>query len=230
MADVHALFDAFVAADRGPAPADPHRFLDQVAGLDRRELELLIDGYLQRAPRRTVSPEVLRAAHPAGVAAGAARTSDRVERAFAGASGSWPVLLPRLREAARLPRRALVDALSSRLGVEDETERVAAYYHEMERGLLPADGVSDRVLVALAALLGESAERLRAAGRAIAPPAAVPGRDGTLAAAAFARTATPDEELAPPAEPAVKRPQSGRQAGALVDALFTGGPDAGATA
>lgn len=229
MPDVHALFDAFVASDRGAGPADPHRFLDQVSGLDRQELELLIDGYLQRTPRRAVSPEALRAAHPAGIAAGAARTSDRVERAFAGASGSWPVLLPRLREAARLPRRALVDALSSRLGVEDATERVATYYHEMERGLLPADGVSDRVLAALAALLGESAERLRAAGRAIAPPSPST-RHGGPAAAAFARTATPDEELAPPAEPAGTRQEAGRQAGALVDELFTGGPDAGAMA
>jgi hypothetical protein len=74
--------------------------------------------------------------------------------------------------------------------VSDRTDKVAGYYHEMEQGLLPAQGVSDRVLDALGQLVGETARALRDAGRALTPPS-----EGRLAApAAFARRA--------PAEPA----------------------------
>ena len=76
--------------------------------------------------------------------------------------------------------------LAAALGVGDRKDKVAGYYHEMEQGLLPARGVSDRVLDALGRIVGETAQSLRDAGRALAPsgegPAAAP-------AAAFARPA-----------------------------------------
>lgn len=224
MADVERLLAEFIAQDRGPTPADPSPFLEQVEGTDRKELLALIDAYLARAPRRPVAPSALRGG--AGMPDAARAVADRLERTLLGVSGEWPALLPRLRDAARLTRRQLVHELAERLDVADDAERVAEYYHRMEHGLLPADGVSDRVLRALAGLLGTTAARLRDAGRAVAA-APIP----LLAdEPAFARTATPDDELAAPppsrdgdatdVPPDMSRPR-GR-----VDELFTGGPAA----
>lgn len=213
-ADVQRLLDAFIADDRGAEPADPQRYLVKVDGIDRTELTALIDAYLARAPRRPVSGRASNATTRA--------VAEQVERGLFGASGAWPALLPRLRARARVVRRDLVAALAQRLGVADETERVAGYYHRMEQGLLPAAGVSDRVLEALGALLGESAQRLRAAGEAIAPLA------DPVDGPAHARTATPDDELA--ARTAAREQDPGERAPHdrnLVDELFTGGPGAG---
>jgi hypothetical protein len=53
----------------------------------------------------------------------------------------------------------------------------------MEQGLLPAQGVSDRVLSALGQLVGETTQALREAGRSLAPS----GEGPAAAPAAFAR-------------------------------------------
>ena len=55
----------------------------------------------------------------------------------------------------------------------------------MEQGLLPAAGVSDRVLEALGRIVGETAQVLRDAGRALTPS----GEGPAAPAAAFARRA-----------------------------------------
>lgn len=230
MTDVHALLAAFIAEDRGPVPADPRAYLDRVDGLDRSELELLIDAYLKRAPRRAVDPERLRAGDDPAVPLAARALAQRLERAETGVSGTWPLLLPQLREAARIQRRALVDALAQRLDVADESDRVAGYYHQMEHGLLPANGVSDRVLAALGALLGHTAAALRAAGETLAGAPSAMRPDGLGAgAAAFARTATPDRtKMAEQDDLGTPAPQPGRSEGASrVDQLFTGGAGAG---
>ena len=73
----------------------------------------------------------------------------------------------------------------------------------MEQGLLPAQGVSDRVLDALGQIVGETAQALRDAGRALTPPGE--GRPAAPAAA-FARRAS-----AEPAEAAVARRPASRQ-------------------
>ena len=54
--------------------------------------------------------------------------------------------------------------LAARLGAEGQSEKVGAYYHQMEQGLLPASGVSDSVLEALGRIVGDRAEALRKAG------------------------------------------------------------------
>jgi hypothetical protein len=227
MADVQELLEAFIAEDRGPAPADPLAYLAKADGADRAELELLIDAYLQRAPRRAVSLDGT--GQPPSPAA---RTAlERLERVYTGASGEWPVLLPQLREEAQIPRRELVARLAHQLDVADHTDQVRHYYHEMEHGLLPAAGVSDRVLAALGRLLGRSAQALRDAGRAVAP---LQRPSAHASAPTFARTATPDASKAveqpgdttAPAEPR----RTDEAVNALVDELFTGGPDAGAGA
>ncbi|HSI80255.1 MAG TPA: hypothetical protein VK919_06340, partial [Solirubrobacterales bacterium] len=163
MPDLDRLLDEFVAEHRAGADPDPRRFLAGLEGADRAELESLIDAYLARAPRREWDPEAF-AASPAREAA------DAAVRSLAGASGAWPVLLPRLRARARLRRDELIARLADDLGVGERADKVAAYYHRMEQGSLPAAGVSRRVLDALAAIVGAGAETLRRAGEAVEPP------------------------------------------------------------
>src|SRR6185436_12330694 len=103
MTDVNRLLEEFIAADRSGV-ADPAEFLARVDGLDRAELEALIDGYLARAPRRAFDRAAFEASPAAGVVA-----------SLAGSSGTWPALLPRLRHRARLKRAELVARLSSEL-------------------------------------------------------------------------------------------------------------------
>jgi hypothetical protein len=207
MTDVNRLLEEFIAEDRAGAVADPAAYLARAAGVDRAELEALIDGYLARAPRRAFS----RAAFEASPAAG------RVVASLAGSSGTWPSLLPRLRDRARLKRAELVARLASELGLGGREAKVASYYHAMEQGTLASSGVSDRVLEALGRIVGESAVALRAAGT-LAPPPSPPAPAG----AAFARVASPAPELMAAAA------GRGRVEGASperdeVDDLFTGG-------
>jgi hypothetical protein len=129
------------------------------------------------------------------------------------------VLLPRLRDSARLMRSELVTRLATALGVSGREEKVGRYYHAMEQGLLEPDGVSDRVLDVLGSLTGTTREALRAAARGFAPP---PG--SAAAAAAFARTATPDQEFAEAvaADMAPAAPARSDEAWDEVDELFRG--------
>jgi hypothetical protein len=198
MTDVNRLLEEFIAADRAGV-ADPAEYLARAEGLDRAELEALIDAYLARAPRRAFD----RAAFEASPAA-------RAVASLAGSSGTWPALLPRLRDRARLRRAELVARLAADLGVSGREAKVASYYHAMEQGTLPSAGVSQRVLEALGRLVGESADVLRRAGEATsAPPAG--------GAPAFARKAS-----APAAAPAM-RARVERPVRDEVDELFTSG-------
>ena len=209
MADVERLLHEFIAEDRSGGDADPLAYLTRTRGTDRVELEALIDAYLARAPRRRVDPT-------ADQPAAARRAVDELTRAVAGRSGWWPALLPRLRAAARLRRSEVVDRLARDLGATEREAKVGAYYHAMEQGTLPAAGVSDRVLEALATIVGTTAGRLRDAGCAIGGPPPDPH-----AGAAFARIGTPDPELLeePRPAPAPAPPVGQRDE---IDELFTG--------
>ena len=77
--------------------------------------------------------------------------------------------------------------------MSDRKDKVAGYYHEMEQGLLPAQGVSDRVLGALGQLVGETTQALRDPGRALRPL----GEGPTAPPAAFARRAHAEPADAP---------------------------------
>jgi hypothetical protein len=206
MTTVDDLFDRFRAAYRSGEAADPRSFLDELSGSDRRELEALIDAFLERAPSEPYTPEAF------------ARFRQRPERARlrdaldARLAETWETLLPAARNEAQITRASLVRRLAEALGVADREDRVGAYYHRMETGRLPAAGVSDRVLTALGEIVGVSAARLRAAGRTLRPePPAAGG-------AVFARTAAPAPAAAPPPAPA--RAPAERDE---VDELFTGG-------
>jgi hypothetical protein len=208
MSDVERLLDEYVAEHRAGGRADPREFVSRAAPAERRELAALIDAYVARAPRGQFDEASFRGSS-------AERTVDELERAIAGRAGLWPALLPRLRDRAGLKRIELVERLASALGVSDRADRVAGYYHEMEQGLLPAQGVSERVLEAIGQIVGESADALREAGRALTPP----GEGQGAAPAVFARRVyaelaeTPAPGAAPPAAPGWDE----------VDELFRGG-------
>jgi hypothetical protein len=115
-----------------------------------------------------------------------------------------------------LKRSALVEQLATALGVATKTSKVGDYYHQMEQGTLPAEGVSTRVLDALGRLVGESAHALREAGErhGQGPSPAVPQ-------AAFARRTYAEAAAAPSPGTAARSEEPAEWD--EVDHLFRGG-------
>ncbi len=161
MSDVDQLLSDYITEHRSGGEADPVRYLEQLEGTDREELAALIDAYLQRTPAAEWDPE-------AYAGSSAERTTEALAKALSGHAGLWPVVLPSLRERAKVKRAELVERLAEALGVGERREKVASYYHEMEQGSLDSEGVSPSVLEALAGIVGSSAESLKQAGRNLA--------------------------------------------------------------
>ena len=209
MTDVDRLLAEYIAEHRAGGDADPREYVSRASPPQRTELAALIDTYLAHAPRQPFDQAQFRGSR-------AERTVDELERAIAGQAGLWPALLPRLRVRAGLKRSTLVERLATALGVSSRQGKVASYYHQMEQGRLPAPGVSDKVLDALGQLVGETAQTLREAGRALSPPGEGPAR---APAAAFARRAYGDAGAAETAA----APPPPRADWDDVDELFRGG-------
>ena len=213
MAEIERLIDEFVADYEAGRDADPAKFLDRVEPGRRQELAERLDKYLMTAPTRRWDPKAFEGSL-------AQRASDRVYQSVEGVSGTWPELLPHLRNQARIKRRELVERLAGALGFDAEPQigKIGDYYNRMEHGRLPATGVSGRVIDALATVLGTDAERIRAAGSRIGEP-------GAGAQTAFARTAFPDAELADADALAETAPAQspGRATHDEIDALFLDG-------
>ncbi|MEA2294417.1 MAG: hypothetical protein QOE86_2056 [Solirubrobacteraceae bacterium] len=207
MPSVDDLFDRFRAAHRAGERADPRPYFEQLGGVDRRELESLIEAFLAAAPGRPYSDEDFARFEQDPLTQRVAAAVD----ARLPPEESWTTVLPRARHHARITRTALVARLADALGVSAQRDRVGDYYHEMETGTLPPQGVSRRVLDALSAIVDVPVEKLIAAGRALSPPGGGPAQ-------VFARTAhalrAPASSPAPAAEP----PQLDE-----VDELFIGG-------
>ncbi len=180
MTDLEKLVSEFAAAFESGSKPDPGKFLARAQVDERSALADRLDRYLDTAPTKAWDP----GAYERSPAKGAV---DRVFESFEGEAGSWPELLPSLRKKARIKREELTGKLAEALGFGSEQRRVHAYYHQMEHGQIPAEGVSDRVLEALAGLLGTSREKLREAGERVS------GAD-LAAGAGFARKAFPDPE------------------------------------
>ena len=143
---------------------------------DRQKLSVLIEGYLEHAARpQEWDPEAFEGS-------AADRAVQRVAEQWS-VAGELPGELVRLRNEGKITREDLVAKLADSLGVSGAKEKVASYYHRLERGLLPAEGVSAKVWNALASLLGTTGDSLReAASRGAAAEEGGP---------AYARTAVP---------------------------------------
>lgn len=215
MTDLDKLLRQYIERFESGGDVDPSDLIAQAETGEQAQLRELIAGYLEHAaPGR----EWDAAAFDGSVAERAvARTGEE----WSAAAGELPVELVRLRNDREITRADLVTRLADSLGVSGAREKVASYYHRLERGLLPAEGVSSRVWDALAQLLGTIAETLRRAGAAARPP---PTEE---AASAYARTAPP-----PPPEYATTESlkEESRVTGNdrsedpdEVDRLFTGG-------
>lgn len=208
---VDQIFEQFKAAHRAGDDVDPVQLLDRLQDTDRAELTALIDAYLTRAPRREWDGAAYEQSH-------APELVESLSRSLRGQAGLWPSVLPRLRDRARIKRADLVAELADRLGAGGQRAKVAGYYHEMEQGTLPADGVADTVLDALGSIVGESRDALRRAGQAFGP-----GPEGSEPQAVFARRARPIEGVSeaethasPSATDSTPEPDE-------IDRLFTGG-------
>jgi hypothetical protein len=175
MAEVDRLLRDYIARFESGGFADPREFLSKLEDRDRSELAALIDGYLEHAaPPKDWDPEAFEGSL-------AQRAVAQLAEQWSG--GDLPRELVALRTERKLKRSELIAKLAEALGVTAKQEKVALYYHRMEHGLLPAEGISGRVFDALATLLGTSAEALR---RAASPSGA------SEDAATFARLARPD--------------------------------------
>jgi hypothetical protein len=213
MAELERLFTEFIEADLAGDAPDPREYIDRLAGEDREQLAGLIDAYYVDAPLRRWDAEAFRGSE-------AERLTDELDRSFRGRAGLWPVLLPWLRHRARIRREDLVTRLAQALGVGDRAEKVGSYYHEMEQGLLPAEGVSNRVLEQLGRFYDTSAAALRRAGRSLAEDVSPSDAD-----AVFARTARPDERFSADMLESAPRADAIAPDRDEVDELFTGGEE-----
>ncbi len=107
--------------------------------------------------------------------------------------------------------------LAVRLGAEDQRAKVGDYYHQMEQGTLPADGVSDTVLEALGDDRRRGRDALRKAGSALGP-----GPEGsTRWTPTFARGACRSKSKL--CAPRRRRESPDAPEPDEVDRLFTGG-------
>lgn len=193
MASVDQLLAEFADEFRTTGEADPRKYLRQVEGPERRELVALIDGYLEHAPRRSWDSEAFRGSL-------AERVTEQLAGSLQPEAEPLTELLVELRNQRKLRRDELTERLADSLGVSGRERKVARYYHQLERGILPAEGVSGRVFEALGSILGASAERLRAAGTVVGGAAS-----DAPASPAFARQASPGIPTEPASPSAADR-------------------------
>jgi hypothetical protein len=221
MTDLDKLLGDYIEAYLGGKRPDPATFLEGLEGDEREQLSGLIEAFLLDAPNEEWDAEGYRESI-------AKQVVESLDQSLHGQSGLWPAVLPRLRNRAKLKRAEVVERLAAGIGAAGREEKVAAYYHQMERGQLPAGGVSGRVLEVLGEIVGESAARLRELGETLVPGGGGSVVETEMADAAFARTAAPDPAHMPaPAEsPGDEAAVRARRAGAdrdEIDDLFTGG-------
>ena len=214
MPEVQELLSEYIAEHKAGGEADPRVYLERVEGLDRAELATLIDAYLARSPGREWDANLYKGSPAEQV------TEDFARSLAHGSAGWWPTLLPQLRKRIGIQRKQVVAALSEALGAESQEERVADYYHRMERGTLDSSGVSDRVLDALARIYGTSGELLREIGKPIGKGRA-PGAVPAMARVAYPKSAKPPDEAAERTRP---EPVAPAREPDEIDELFTGGP------
>ncbi len=165
MTEVDERLRAYIQRFESGGETDP---ADLLKGLDppaRAELSALIEGYLEHgAPPAAWDPDAFEGSI-------SERAVARVAEQWSAASGELPHELVALRNERKLMRREVVARLAEKLGFTDDQEKVGFYYHQLERGLLPSEGVSSKVFDALSSILDTSTDVLRRAGESVAPSA-----------------------------------------------------------
>jgi hypothetical protein len=209
---VTRAFDEFTAAFRA-GRGDPKPFLSRFEGSERRELDLLIEAFIATGPVSDPDPADPRVAAITG----------QVLAELEAPAGGLASMLAGLRQRAKLTQEAVVRAIAESLGASPaETEKIDAYYHRLEWGSLPPDGLSRDLFGILAGVLRVKPGQLEKAASVGGAPAGSPGL-------IFARA---DEEVELSDDASVARreisplSESGEERGSgpdRIDELFTGG-------
>lgn len=171
MIGVDEIFSRFVTAHRKAGDADPRPYLDELSGVDRLELMVRIDRFLETAP-----PPAFDAAAFARFRADPAR--QRLVADVLNAS-----TLAELRAGTN--KRKLATALAERLGLSGHEDTVRARYHDIEAGNVDPARVRVSVWEALSDALGTTVDRVRDAAEAAFPG----GASAPAAGFSFARHA-----------------------------------------
>ena len=164
MSAVDELYRRYVQEYRDVGDADPRPYLDELAGVDRAELSLRIDRFLQQAPAPAFNAEAF-----------ARFRTDPTRQALV-ARVLNPETLSTLRAASGLTKADTAAALAERLELTGHELAVKARYHDIETGNTDPARIRPRVWEALSAVLRAPAEKLREAaenafggGQAFAP-------------------------------------------------------------
>lgn len=205
---VNERFERFRDRFLAEGAANPREYLEGLEGDERAELELLIEVFLIEAPPRPWNEEEFKRT-------GAAAFAERMAAEIVADMATGEKRLIDLRTSAEIARESLVDRLARELDLPDETESVSYYYHHLERGNLPVEGVSESVFEALSRILKVSAKRIRDAAEASR-------RDMGPGEPVFARTVTGTRPILEAAEAEIISFESPDSSGE-VDRLFTKG-------
>jgi len=143
--------DEFVLAWR-EGGADPREYLSGLDGDERRELEMRIELFLDRAGPDRWNPDLYRGSLSELVVEGVLVSPGEVERES----------LIALRVGCGLGKREVAASLADDLGATSESDlrRISDYYHRLEWGTLRPSGVSRRVFDSIASILGTDRERI----------------------------------------------------------------------
>lgn len=199
---------------RGEADPDP-----VMAGLDeesRDRLGEMIDEFLATGPRpdpALFGPETPRVAEMA----------DSIVMRLDSRAGALSRLLVERRAEMELSQTDMVRAIARSVDASPgETEKIDAYYHDLEWGSLPAAGLTTKLIAIVAKTLSLTSDTLIEAGRALGP-----GR-ASSSGPVYARTIEPDDSalgMASPGGPENVAAGVARRAAPpdRIDQLFTGG-------
>lgn len=199
---------------RGEANPDP-----VMAGLDpesRDRLGEMIDEFLATGPRP--DPALFGPDSPR-----VAEMADRIVTRLDSRAGGLSRLLVERRAEMELSQTDMVGAIARSVDASPgETEKIDAYYHDLEWGSLPAAGLAAKLIAIMAKTLSLTSDTLIEAGRVMGP-----GRSST-SGPVYARTIEPDEIALEMASPeGLEETTAGLGRRALppdrIDHLFTGG-------
>jgi hypothetical protein len=158
MTDAQELLRAFMHEWGAGLRPDVDAFLAEAPAPQQCELADAIHAFLCSAPSPRYDEQTLAELESSQPVREAARAID-------GRTGTWPLLLPSLRRQRRLTRAEVAQRLAGELGFSSAHDRVRRHLHNMEYGTADALCVSDRVLIALARVLGTTFSDLARAGR-----------------------------------------------------------------